>query len=126
MGDKRGFTLIELLVTMAIIATLLAIAVPRYLGSVDKAKEAVLRENLAAMRDAIDKYYGDTGKYPTDLDTLVQARYLRAVPLDPITESATTWVLTPPPGGSGGDAGVYDVRSGAEGAGRDQKPYGEW
>src|SRR5689334_6184691 len=90
-----GFTLIELLVVMAIVATLLTIAVPRYFGSLDRSKEAVLKENLYQMRDAISKYYADKGKYPETLDSLAADKYLRKVPPDPITESATTWVPVP-------------------------------
>ncbi|MEO8039228.1 MAG: type II secretion system protein G, partial [Betaproteobacteria bacterium] len=85
--------------------------------SVERSKEAVLREDLNVMRDAIDKFYGDTGTYPPSLDELVTRRYLRNVPVDPITESALTWQPLPPPDASGG--GVYDVRSGAEGTTRD-------
>ena len=81
---------------MAIIATLLTIAVPRYYASLDRSKEAVLKENLYQMRDAIGKYYADKGKYPESLDALASDKYLRKVPLDPITESATTWVVVPP------------------------------
>lgn len=109
---------------MAIIATLLALAVPRYFGSVDKAREATLKENLAVMRDAIDKYYGDKAKYPDTLATLVGEKYLRRLPPDPITESAETWVEVPPEDTS--LSGVYDVKSGAEGVGRDGTPYAEW
>jgi general secretion pathway protein G len=108
-----GFTLIELLVVMAIIATLLTIAVPRYFGSVDRSKEVTLKQSLVVMRDAIDKYHSDTGRYPDALDDLVTKRYIRSVPRDPITDSAATWVLIPPDTPAKG--GVYDVRSGATG-----------
>ena len=90
---RSGFTLIELLVVLAIIATLLTLAVPRYYASIDKSKEAVLKENLYQMRDAIGKYYADRGKYPESLQALATDKYLRSVPLDPVTESATTWVV---------------------------------
>lgn len=99
---------------MAVIATLLTLAIPRYFSSVERSKEAVLRENLNLMRDAIDKYYADNGTYPTSLEQLVTKRYLRSIPVDPVAESATTWVLIPPPASVGG-TGVYDVGSGAEG-----------
>lgn len=122
--EARGFTLIELLVVMAIIATLVAIAAPRYFNSVEKSKEAVLRTDLATMREAIDKYYGDTGKYPGTLDDLVSQRYLRALPVDPISDSASTWVAVPPPDSEKG--GVFDVHSGAPGNGRDGTPYSAW
>lgn len=123
-NSSKGFTLIELLVVMAIIATLLTIAVPRYFHSVEKSKEAVLREDLSTMRDAIDKYYGDNGQYPDALETLVTKKYLRAIPLDPITETAATWVPVPPSEADKG--GVFDVKSGAPGKGLDGTAYGEW
>jgi general secretion pathway protein G len=114
--------LVELLVVLAIIATLLALAAPRYFQHVERSKEAVLRENLATMRDAIDQFHADTGKWPDSIEALVERRYLRAVPVDPITESARTWVPVPPAEG----IGVQDVRSGAEGTGLDGTPYSEW
>lgn len=117
---RRGFTLIELLVVMAIIATLLTIATPRYFAHLEHAREAALRETLAVTRDAIDKFHSDTGRYPLDLDELVVRRYLRKVPIDPITESAEDWVLLTPPNGVGG---VYDLHSNAEIEG---KPYAQW
>jgi len=121
---KRGFTLIELLVVMTIIALLLTIAVPRYFGSVDRSKEVVLHENLATLRESLDKFYSDTGKYPASLDELVTRRYLRKVPVDPITDSATTWLTLPPANSQMG--GVYDVKSGAQTKARDGTPYSEW
>jgi general secretion pathway protein G len=120
----RGFTLIELLVVMSIIATLLTIAIPRYFHSVDKAKEAVLSQNLSLIRDAIDKHYGDTGKYPDSLDVLVAKRYLRSLPEDPITESPSTWTIVPPDDPEKG--AVFDVHSGAPGKGLNGIPYREW
>jgi general secretion pathway protein G len=121
---RQGFTLIELLVVLAIIATLLMLALPRYFSSVDKSKEAVLKENLFQMRDAISKYYGDKGRYPESLESLAADKYLRKVPLDPITESAATWIIVPPQDPQKG--GVYDVRSGAPGAPRTGAPYVDW
>jgi general secretion pathway protein G len=121
----QGFTLVELLVVMAIIAILLSIATPRYFNSLDRSKEVVLRQDLNVMRDAIDKFHGDTGNYPGDLAELVEKRYLRAVPIDPLTESAETWIPTPPPEGEGAD-GVYDVHSGAAGQAKDGTFYGAW
>jgi general secretion pathway protein G len=119
----RGFTLVELLVVMAIIATLLSIVAPRYFNSLDRSKEVVLRQDLNIMRDAIDKFYGDTGNYPGDLTELVEKRYLRAVPVDPLTESAETWIAIPPPEGADG---VYDVHSGSAGQAKDGTFYGAW
>ncbi|PKO36540.1 MAG: type II secretion system protein G [Betaproteobacteria bacterium HGW-Betaproteobacteria-6] len=122
---KKGFTLIELLVVMSVIATLLTIAVPRYFQHLDRAREASLRESLAVMRDAVDKYRGDTGRYPETLEELVSKRYLRKVPPDPITESADSWVLVPPPD-EPGQRRVWDIRSGAEGQGKDGSDYSTW
>lgn len=121
---NTGFTLIELLVVMAIIATLLSIVAPRYFNSIDKAKEAVLRQDLGIMRDAIDQFYSDTGKYPIDLEELVEKRYLRRVPVDPFTESDRTWVAVPPP--NEGDEGLYNVKSGHSGQASDGSFYEEW
>jgi general secretion pathway protein G len=121
---RRGFTLIELLVVLAIIATLLTIALPRYFGSVDKSKEVVLRENLYVTRDAIGKYYADKGKYPEALEELAADKYLRALPVDPITESNATWVVVPPDDPKKG--AVYDIRSGAPGTASDGRPYSQW
>jgi general secretion pathway protein G len=116
-----GFTLIELVIVMAIIALLLTLAAPRYFKSLDRSKETVLRSNLAAVRDALDKFYGDTGKYPDTLETLVEKKYLRSIPVDPITESSTTWTIVPPDQPEKG--GVYDIHSGAEGNASDGVPY---
>lgn len=123
-GRRRGFTLLELLVVMAIIATLLTVATPRYFRSLQRSREAVLREDLAALRESIDKFYGDTGKYPQTLAALVEKRYLRSLPVDPIARAADKWiaVLSDDPD----DQGVKDVRSGAAGAGEDGVPYAAW
>jgi general secretion pathway protein G len=123
-GRERAFTLIELLVVMAIIATLLTMAVPRYFGSLEKAKEAVLKEDLVALRDALDKHFSDTGMYPSNLEDLVLRKYLRSIPVDPITESASSWIIVPPNDQRKG--GVYNVRSGAEGRARDGSSYMDW
>lgn len=121
---QAGFTLIELLVVMAIIATLLTLAAPRYIGSVEKSKEAVLRENLASLRDVLDKYYADTGKYPLALDELVTRKYMRKIPIDPIMDSNRTWIVVPPDDAQKG--AVFDIHSGATGKARDGTPYREW
>jgi general secretion pathway protein G len=118
-----GFTLVELLVVMAIIALLLTIGVPRYFNSVEKSREAVLRANLAATRHVLDKYYEDHGIYPDALDTLVSKRYLRAVPIDPLT-GKRDWIVVAPDNPERG--AVADVHSRATGAGLDGSTYGEW
>ena len=124
MKRRFGFTLIELLVVLAILGTLLTIALPRYFASVAKSKEAVLKENLYVTRDAIGKYYADKGKYPESLEALASDKYLRTLPIDPITESNATWVIVPPDDPKKG--GIYDIKSGAPGNGSDGKPYSEW
>jgi general secretion pathway protein G len=119
-----GFTLIELLVVMTIVALLLTLALPRYFGSVDKSKEAVLKENLHQMREAISRYYADKGRYPESLDSLASDKYLRRVPIDPITESTSTWQVVRPEDAQ--KTGVYDIRSGAPGKSRDGSEYSQW
>jgi general secretion pathway protein G len=121
---RNGFTLIELLVVMVIIATLLTVAVPRYFSSVEKSKEAVLRQDLSLMREALDKYYSDNGKYPDVLADLVKKKYLRSLPADPITGSADTWQIIAPDMVEKG--GVYDIKSGALGTARDGSEYRVW
>jgi general secretion pathway protein G len=121
---RKGFTLIELLVVMAIVATLLTIAVPRYFGSLDRSKEAVLKENLYQMRDAISKYYADKGKYPETLDSLATDKYLRKVPSDPITDSVSTWIAVPSDDPL--KPGVFDVKSGAPGKASNGTEFLNW
>jgi general secretion pathway protein G len=118
---RRGFTLIELLIVMSIVGLLLTIAVPRYFGSVDKSKETALRENLQVLRTGIDRFYADKGVYPASLGELVTHKYFRSVPMDPITESVTTWQVQPSPDPD--KPGVFDVRSGAKGKTREGVPY---
>ena len=89
--DRSGFTLIELMVVMAIIVVLASIGLAVYGNSVTRAKEATLHEDLFRMRDAIDQYYADKNKYPPSLEALVDEKYLRAIPIDPITNSSSTW-----------------------------------
>jgi general secretion pathway protein G len=121
---RHGFTLIELLVVLAVVGTLLMFAVPRYFSSLDRSKEAVLKENLYQMRDAIGKYHADTDKYPESLEALVADKYLRKIPLDPVTESAATWVIVPAEDLQ--TSGVFDVRSGAQGKSRDGTGFTTW
>lgn len=121
---RHGFTLVELMVVMAIIALLLALAMPRYFNHLENSRETILKQDLAVMRDAVDKYHGDRGRYPDSLEELVSARYLRTLPVDPITERPDTWQVVAP---SIGEAGaVYDIKSGAPGNARDGSPYADW
>jgi len=120
----RGFTLIELMVVMVIVALLITLAAPRYFGSLQKSKETALRQTLAITRDALDKYYGDNGKYPDSLDALIANRYLRSLPVDPITGSNSSWTTVGPDDPEKGR--IYDIHSGAEGAGRDGKLFRDW
>ena len=124
MKTGSGFTLIELIVVLTIISLLLTVAAPRYFQSVQRSKESALKQNLATMRDAIDKFYGDQNVYPDSLEALVEKRYLRSIPVDPISESATTWQITPPAEENKGK--VFDVKSGAEGRAADGTSYKEW
>jgi general secretion pathway protein G len=103
-----GFTLIELMVVMVLIALLLTIAVPRYFGTIDTGKASIQRQNISAIRDAIDKYYGDVGKYPETLQDLVDKKYLRSIPVDPIT-NLPNWVIVPPTDPN--LTGVYDIHT---------------
>lgn len=120
----RGFTLIELLVVLGIIALLLTLAVPRFFPSIDKSRETILAENLRNTREIIGQYYSDTGRYPDSLEQLVEKKYLRGLPMDPLTESTGTWIVVPPEDDTLG--AVYDVRSGAPGNDGSGKPYAEW
>ena len=109
---------------MSIVAVLLTLAVPRYFSGVDHSREVALRYNLSAMRDAIDKYHADSGVYPDSLEMLVEKRYLKALPVDPITESQHTWQLVAPLPPARGR--VADVFSGAAGVARDGTEYRRW
>jgi general secretion pathway protein G len=119
----RGFTLIELLVVLAVLAVLASLVVPRYLDRVDDARDTVLRHNLVGLRTSIDHFYRDKARYPETLDELVTHRYIRSVPVDPITQRADSWVLIPPKDGS---KAVFDVKSGAAGRAQDGTDYVAW
>jgi general secretion pathway protein G len=113
MKKKLGFTLVELMVVLTVIALLLSVVVPDYVGRMKRAEEAVLQENLTVMRDALDKHYADAGSYPNTIDDLVTKRYLRSVPADPFTRSNRSWITVPPADPKKG--GVFDVHSAAKG-----------
>lgn len=120
----RGFTLIELLVVMAVLALLALLVSPRYFQSVDRAKEASLRTNLQETRRAIDHYFTDKGRYPASLQALVDERYLRSLPIDPLTDRSDTWSIVAPKDPTLGT--VYDIRSGAAGQANDGTAYATW
>ena len=113
-----GFTLIELMVVLALVGALLSIALPRYVASVNRSAEVVLRQNLKATRQAIDQYYGDRGAYPRSLNELVQRGYLDQYPVDPVLDSRERWLVELAP-----DGGITNVRSGAEGVASDGRNY---
>jgi general secretion pathway protein G len=113
LKKNLGFTLVELMVVLTVIALLLSVVVPDYVGRMKRAEEAVLQENLTVMRDALDKHYADAGRYPGSLDELVAKRYLRSIPNDPFTRSSATWVAVPPADPKRG--GVFDIHSAAKG-----------
>ena len=124
-----GFTLIELMVVMSIITILAAIGVASYTNSITRSKEAVLREDLFRMRDALDQYYADKGKYPSSLEDLAQEKYLRAIPIDPFTQSKDSWqteMSEPDPSNPADSPGIANVKSGAEGTSLDGVKYAEW
>lgn len=123
MRTVRGYTLIELLVVMAALGVLLVLAAPQHGEHVERSRETVLRSNLVGLRDAIDKFYADRGRYPRDLAELVVERYLRQIPPDPVTGRSDSWLPQPPADGA---QGVFDVRSGAAGLARDGSPYAAW
>ena len=127
--SARGFTLMELLIVMSLIVLLSSIGLMGYKTSVQRGREAVLKEDLFRMRDAIDQFYVDKGKYPVDLSELVGSGYLRAVPVDPMTNSVDSWQMVPAepdPNNPSADIGVYNVKSGSEGQAIDGSNYADW
>jgi general secretion pathway protein G len=126
---EGGFTLVELLIVISLISILAAMGLVQYRNSVTAAKEATLKTNLFRMRDAVDQYYADKGKYPSSLDSLVSDGYMRKIPEDPFTKSADTWTTVPAepdPNNPSAEPGVYDVKSGAPGTALDGSTYSEW
>jgi general secretion pathway protein G len=126
---QRGFTLIELLIVVTLIVVLAGIGLSTYSTSVNRAKEAVLRENLFQMRNSIDQFYADKGTYPPDLTSLITEGYMRQIPRDPFTESAETWQIVmsePDPASPSATPGVFDVKSGAPGVSVDGTPYADF
>ena len=121
---SKGFTLIELLVVMAIIAVLLTIAVPRYFHALERSRETVLRQDLSVLREAIDKHFGDLGQYPDSIGALVERKYIKAVPIDPITATAESWtmVVSEDPD----HPGIRDIHSGSDQQALDGTQYREW
>jgi len=129
VAKAAGFTLVELLIVISLISILAAMGIVQYKNSVISAKESVLHTDLFRMRDAIDQYYADKGKYPSTLDALVSEGYMRKLPVDPFTQSADTWTTEPAepdPSNHGADPGVYNVKSGAQGTALDGSSYSDW
>jgi len=129
MRSVRGFTLIELLIVMSLIVVLTSIGLMGYRTSVQRGREAVLKEDLYRMRDAIDQFYVDKGKYPVDLSELVGSQYLRSVPTDPMTHSTESWQLIPAepdPNNPSADIGIFDVKSGSDATAIDGSKYSDW
>ena len=127
--NSAGFTLVELLVVISMISILAAMGVAQYRNSVRRTQEAVLKKGLFEMRDVIDQYYADKGKYPSSLDALVSDGYLRKIPVDPMTESAETWQTIPAepdPANPSAEPGIYNVKSGAPGTSLDGSSYADW
>ena len=126
---KRGFTLIELMIVMSLIVILAGIGLAVHANSQTRAREAVLKENLFRMRDAIDQYYADKNAYPSSLEALVTDKYLRAIPQDPFTGSDTTWQTVMSeldPANPSAQPGIYDVKSGSDRMSIDGSPYSDW
>ncbi len=122
--NQKGFTLIEMMIVLAIMSILATIATPNMQRYIVRAREASLRETLFVTRDVIDQHYSDQGKYPDSLEQLVERKYIRSIPVDPITGSSSTWVVIPPEGEVVG--GVYDIHSGSDRVSLDGEPYNEW
>ena len=124
-----GWTLVELLIVITLIMILASLALTQYRNSITSTKEAAMKSNLFLMREAIDQYYADKGKYPESLQTLVSESYLRAIPPDPFTRSADSWqteLADPEPGSVSAASGIYNVKSGHDGTALDGSRYSDW
>jgi general secretion pathway protein G len=123
-----GFTLVEILIVVTILGILVTMAQPRVISAVQHAREAVLKQDLVVLRDALDQHYADTGRYPASLEDLVEKKYIRKVPVDPMTGRADSWVLifVDPDAEDGAPSGIFDVRSGSEKVALGGAPYAEW
>ena len=124
-----GFTMIELLIVISIIVVLASMGMTQYRNSVVRAREAVLKEDLFRMRDAIDQYYADRNKYPSSLDDLVSDGYMREVPIDPMTQSKDTWQPVNAEANvndATAEPGIYDVKSGSDQSALDGTRYADW
>lgn len=124
--NQRGFTFVEIMIVLVIIGILVTLAQPSFSTSVQRAREAALLENLFILRDVIDQYFADHGEYPPSLEALVEQRYLRKIPKDPITASDTTWLLVYATNDDGVEEGIFDVKSGSESIAFDGTTYGDW
>ena len=124
MNNNKGYTLIEMLTVIAIMGILASIAVPSFQRSIIRSREASLRNSLFVLRDVVDQYYADFGEYPESLEILVEKKYIREVPRDPITGSADTWILIAPEGDE--VTGIYDIHSGSDKISLYSGPYDEW
>ncbi len=121
----RGFTLLELLFVLVVVALLAGIVGPMLTGSIGRAKESTLKEDLRVLRKAIDDYYADNGKYPAELSDLTDKRYLRGIPADPLTERRDSWSLVRVHGEKATD-GIVDIHSGSDLAAADGTFYRDW
>lgn len=127
--SQRGFTMIEVMVVMALIVILASMGLVQYRQSIVRSQEAVLKEDLFRLRDAIDQYYADKNQYPSGLESLVSDGYLRQLPKDPFTKSETTWQTVqaePDPNNLTAEPGIYDVKSGSDATALDGSKYAEW